>query len=165
MSTSSYTPSYKVSYGEKYAAVSGTANIAKALRADLKTLVKAGKLPRGLKVSVTIERFAGGSSITMLVKACPFQLQNADWLARQGSHSYNEATRFPRYTVAGKALLNTFERMMGAYNHDGSDSMVDYFDVRFYQHAELGRDLERAEKATIRGLVAFASWAQEVVRQ
>jgi len=40
-------------------------------------------------------------------------------------------------TDEAAAVRKTLEKIMGAYNHDGSESMVDYFDVKFYGHANV----------------------------
>ena len=52
--------------------------------------------------------------------------------------------------------------MLGAYNHDGSDSMTDHFDVKFYGNVDIGDDLERDERDAIRADETLLSLAAAV---
>ena len=55
---------YERSYGYQYEAQKGltTSQIAKLIRADIKTAVKEGLLPNTWKYSVRTQTFAGGSA-------------------------------------------------------------------------------------------------------
>jgi hypothetical protein len=142
---------YERSYGYKYeeGGKLDTAAIAKLIRRDIKTAIREGMLPDRWKYSVTIDRFAGGSSIDVRVKDC------ADaWMACPGyrigtrhdlpSGGYT-ATACGRPDCTGEHMVlseeaevakMTLQRIHFAYNHDGSDSMVDYFDVNYYGHVD-----------------------------
>lgn len=37
-----------------------------------------------------------------------------------------------KLTREARAVLDTLEELHNGYNHDGSDAMTDYFDVKFY---------------------------------
>lgn len=133
-----------------------TAQIAAAIRADVKTAVAEGLLPRQWRYSVRSRLFAGGSAIDVQVKSCPDAWQECDGM-RVGSRR-----TLPDGTVTGTGCGNvwckaggqyrdqpyaethqvltedaevarlTLERIHNAYNHDGSDVTTDYFDVRYY---------------------------------
>jgi hypothetical protein len=136
---------YEISYGRKYDKNLSTTEIAKRFREDLKAAIKAGTLPKGLKCSVRTKYFAGGSSIDVDVTALPagFRLFDTEFL----THHRDRPSEFysgERRTPEAKALLAALEKMLQAYNYDGSDIMTDYFNVNFYGHAGLGWKLEEA---------------------
>lgn len=134
-------------YGSKYNDKLSNKEIAAAIRQDIKTAIAKRKLPAGLKVSVRYDRFAGGSSIDMSVTAWPenFMWLNPDWvvLNKEQPHQYHE--RLPRYTEQATAVLDDLKKMHDAYNHDGSDSMTDHFDVKYYGSVNVDWQLERPE--------------------
>lgn len=149
---------YERSYGYKYAEGGklDTAAIAKLIRADIKTAVREGILPERWAYSVRIDRFSGGSSIDVRVKscadawqACPgykigsrHDLPSGGWTATGcgnpwckagGQHKdLPDAEYHDVLTEEASVAKLTLERIHNAYNHDGSDSMVDYFDVNYY---------------------------------
>ena len=132
-------------YGAKYdhSGRLTTVDIAKLIREEIKLARKLAKdtggsdalaaidpigdAPAGIKFSVRSEYFSGGSSIDITVKGVP----------REWGWTRGVDPRFGReerwmHTPALKALLNELNAVMNAYNHDGSDIMTDYSDVRFY---------------------------------
>lgn len=55
-----------------------------------------------------------------------------------------------RYTLGAQRALDDAERLARSFNYDGSDSMVDYFDVRFYgNHPSVCWDLCNKEREAI----------------
>jgi hypothetical protein len=124
---------YDRSYGAKYNDLPGspgwvdTTVIAKAIRADIKAAVKAGDIP-GVKYSVRTSKFSGGSSIDVEIIGLP----NA---RVERAHPYG-GTVFA-YSDETSIVVDKVKAMVDAYNHDGSDSMTDYFDVRFYGHVSV----------------------------
>jgi hypothetical protein len=119
--------------------------IAKMIRKDIKEAIKAGDLPKGLKTSVKIERFSGGQSINIRVKKYEGKMYSEKYVQH---HIQNPHQGFfgDRYEIGLKNTLKTLEDILQSYNRDNSDSMSDYFDVRFYGHADVDHDL-RYEKA------------------
>jgi hypothetical protein len=111
--------------------------IAKLVRADIKAL----KLP-GVECSVSIERYSGGQSINVRVKAAPVQIWTDEYIAAN-PHDYFEGDR---RTEEAQALLAALESTLQAYNMDRSDTQSDYFHVRFYGHAEFCQDLTSADR-------------------
>ena len=163
---------YERSYGYKYDEAKGSAtDIAKMIRADIKQAVAEGLLPSRWRYSVKT-RYA---SIDVEVKNC------ADaWIECDGSmpgtrHVWPDgsstATRCPNVwckarndpqyahaaethdvlTDEAQVAKITLERIHNAYNHDGSETQVDYFDVRYYGSVDFqtarGADFEQREKA------------------
>ncbi len=138
-------------YGAKYDRSLSTPECAKRFRADVKAAILAGDLPKGLKLSVQCDSYSGGSSIDVRIKALPFAALNP---GRESAH----ADQQPRYTPRTSALLKTLEGMLGAYNHDGSDSQSDYFDVKFYGRVEVSSDLECSERTRIDSRETLQGW-------
>ena len=135
-------------YGPKYrnlARHASAAEIAKAIRADVKAAQQAGDLPAGIKVSVRARNFAGGCAVDLAVTA---GIDDA-FLYEPQHDQYDRRA----YTPAARELRDRLEQIREAYNHDGSDSMTDHYDVRYYGSTEL-RD-ERCQ----------AFWAGEKARQ
>lgn len=141
---------YERSYGYKYAEHQGLTNaqVAAKIRADIKTAIKEGLLPAGWKYSVRTRSFAGGGSIDVRVKDCPDAWTDcpgykgnamcANYWCRARCEIARDEARLPHTTEhkvlseIGEAARITLERIHGAYNHDGSDIMTDYFDVNYY---------------------------------
>lgn len=141
-------------YGDKYEAGLSTPEIAKKLRQDIKAAVKAGELPKGLKVSVRSESFSGGSAIRLRVTAVPdgFTIYNPEWVAAEDKR---EPHHLPWASPEADKVARVVEGLAAAYNYDGSDTMTDYFDVNFYGgHLVWDHKLEEADKARTRARLA-----------
>lgn len=136
--------------------------IAKQIRTDLKNL-------KGYKFSVTIERFSGGSSISVAMLTSPIQIKrnvedipndpniigfndNADLKGIQNYtyHQLNEYQLKDDYDVnmwcnsvfltkAGHDILKNVVDISKKHHYDNSDPMSDYFDTNFYLHVSLGK--------------------------
>lgn len=120
--------------GSKYIQGQDVAEIAKVLRSDIKQAVKAGLLPTGLKVGVTISRFSMGCSLSVRVTALPagFPVLAGD---PECPHAKAPETR---------ALLEQLEEMVDAHRRDDSDPSTDYFSVNFFKHVDVDWRLEKA---------------------
>jgi hypothetical protein len=129
---------YERVYGDKYNRELSTTEIAARIRADIKGAIAAGELPRGIKVSVRTSYFSGGSSIDLKITAFPGRILRAGHDHARGFENY--------FTPEAYQAKKTLQAIMDAYNHDGSDITTDYFDVRFYGHAEFDWRLEQAER-------------------
>lgn len=131
------------------------ADIAKLVRADIKAAKKEGKLPKkGFKVSVRIDRFAGGCSLDVTVKAAPFQVLNPEYLdweeTEEAKHNAWPPVGLERLTPTADAALKLLKGILGSYNRDNSDIQTDYWDVRFYGHVDYDYDLTRAERTAFK---------------
>ncbi len=131
-------------YGAKYdhAGTMDITGIAKLVREDIKLARKVAKktaepgalaiidplgdAPEEMKFGVRISRFAGGCALDIHVKNIP-----AEWWTEERD-DWGDICR--RTTPRLKALAAELRSIMNAYNHDGSDLMTDYSDVRFYGH-------------------------------
>lgn len=130
------------SYGSKYDGNLTTKQIAEMVRRQVRLEARVGLLPEG-KWSVTMDRFAGGSSIAIgftpfpddaiLFARCFYNRERAVADVER-PHDY---PRLPWRSEFGTALEQRLERMLAAYNHDGSDTQTDYFDVKFYAHVNV----------------------------
>lgn len=135
------------SYGSKYDKNLTTKQIAEVVRRQVRLEARLGLLPDEGKWSVTMDRFAGGSSIAidftprpdtaLLFSRCFYNHERVVADAER-PHDY---VRLPLRSEFGAALEQRLERMLAAHNHDGSDTMTDYFDVKFYAHVNV-RGLE-----------------------
>jgi hypothetical protein len=131
---------YERTYGPKYRDLGEyptAAQIAKAVRQDIKAADKAGDLPAfpaGVKFAVTCQNFAGGCSVDVNVKQAP-----EDWAwteIPEGWRRYPTETK--RISDELQALAKALDVILNAYNRDGSEIQVDYFDVRYYASVYLG---------------------------
>lgn len=127
-------------YGAKYDAKLGTKEIAVKVREDIKSAVKSGMLPKG-KYSVRIERYSGGSSINVgfVFEDETIPVLNPPRVKFEVEHPYDfpgnngEETSW-LYSTTTRATMRDLEDILEAYNHDGSDPMTDYCDVKFHTH-------------------------------
>lgn len=144
---------YERHYGHEYAKTQGksTTDIAKMIREDIKTAKAEGLLPQQWSYSVRSDSFSGGSSIDVEVKDCPDAWQPCDggvpgephrvcpnvWCSARNDPAYaHAATPHDVLTEEARAAEIALKRIHGAYNHDGSEIQVDYFDVNYYGHVQ-----------------------------
>lgn len=135
---------YERSYGSKYAEFftneDGThrwrtaAEIAAAIRADIKAAVKAGDLPKEAKYSVTCENYSGGRSINVVVRDLPGAWVPAD---SEEAAPHRWGVEGNVLSLTAKAVQDKVKEIHGAYNYDGSEAMVDYYDVNYYGDAKI----------------------------
>ena len=145
-----FTPAYcdpaNETRGSKYAATRDLplTEIAKRMRADIKAGQSAGAIPAGLKVSV---RVVHHSSIDMRVTAAPdgFAFWSPAFLIHQHETDNGPWRLFDgeRLSPAWRAAKDRLDAIHGSYNRDNSDSMTDYFDVRYYGDVGLYWEIER----------------------
>jgi hypothetical protein len=136
----------------------GTKETAARIRADIKNLQKHGALPAG-KFSVTMDRFAGGSSIDIRVVDVDAVMFSAERFAAElrdpRAYHYDE----PRMTAEGERIMDLLKKVVGVYHEDKSDIMSDYFNVNFYEHIG-ARDQEDKERAAFDAAMAEAEVAR-----
>jgi hypothetical protein len=136
--------------GAKYDPARSTNDLAKALRADIKAAmgkpaVDPWALAKGLKVSVRLDKFAGGCSITARITAFPGALLNPAAVVAQKLLP-NEPLRYSRLTKEGDRVVAVLDGLMADYNFDKSDPQSDYFHVRFYGDAGVHHDYAAQRK-------------------
>lgn len=183
---------YERSYGYLYdhERYQNAAEIAAQIRQDIKRAIAEGLLPgEPVKYSVRSDNFSGGRSIDIQVQNWPEAWQDCPgyvpgtrrpfesgggWTATPCGNVWCKAGGQYRdmpgaqthqvLTEEAQAALMTLERIHTAYNHDGSDSMVDHFDVNYYgqvtfedaRHAEF-RATEAAKMAARRQAIGAAA--------
>lgn len=127
---------YERSYGVHYDQVGTPKEAAAAMRATVKQWQREGLIPADIKVSIRYRSFAGGCSIDIRATSprpiywCdPHQWQRCDRHAHYGWYDC--------MTPEARHVREELEALHNAYNHDGSEIQVDYFDVRFYGQATI----------------------------
>ncbi len=130
---------YERSYGYRYADLGdhpSAADIAKAIRRDIKQATEEGLLPAQWSYSVRSDT----NSIDLEVRDCPDAWEPCDgigcrnvWCSARNDPAYaHGAEPHERLTEDAQSAKMTLGRIHGAYNHDGSEIQTDYFDVRYY---------------------------------
>lgn len=163
---------YERSYGYRYdeAKDATTTEIAKMIREDIKQAVKEGLLPGApVRYSVTSESYSGGSSIDVVVKGFDARMvcdggqkcHNVWCVARDDPAYAKGAETHMVFTPDAEVVKMTLERIHGAYNHDGSEIMTDYFDVRFYGGVTFEDPSTAAWRAEEKANLAAAKEARE----
>lgn len=138
---------YERTYGSNYEAtkeIYDTSVLAKLIRADIKAAVKAGDLPKAT-YSVQTRKYAGGSAIDIELR----DLEGA-WVAedmtkcpsnstcREGDHYSHRGCEGAEHLSDEAALAKIIlSQIQNSYNFDGSETQVDYWDVRFYGHVQV----------------------------
>lgn len=165
---------YGIRYGTMEGAYMSAADIAKLMREDIRLEVSVGALPgKPGNYSVRVHNYSGGRSIRIEARDLPDMWQTCDgivpgsadeygaracpdaWCAGHNDPVYAKHARTHRtLTVEARRILKILEAIHGAYNHDGSDVMTDYFDVNYYGEASIEdewhaeyRAREQAKKA------------------
>jgi hypothetical protein len=144
-------------YGKKYDKNLSSKDVAGRVRADIKDAIKKGELPEGLKVSVRYSSYSMGCSIEASITGWPKDLLwlNPKWVIFNKTTPDTYSDNIPRYTKKAKAILQMVEEIRDAYNHDGSDSQTDYFDVKYAGSTQVWWELERPESQRI-----YNEWTQ-----
>jgi hypothetical protein len=107
-------------------------DIAARIRADIKEAIKAGRLPAGLKVRCYMPHY-GSIEVRVIELPDGFPVLNprfALWCQENGRPT-------------GDSYGGPWDHSYRAYNRNNSDSMSDYFDVRYYGQPEIDSDLTR----------------------
>lgn len=152
--------------GSKYDRARSTNDIAKAIREDIKAAMKkpatdAWALPKGLKVSVRVQKFAGGCSIDANITAFEGPLHNLAAVLWSEALP-NEPQAFPWFTKEVARVLAILKGLMDAYNFDKSDTQSDYFHVRFYDHQGVDSDYSRLRRAELMSSPAVTTFLPDV---
>jgi len=147
-------------YGSKYDRSIDIVEIAKRVRADVKTAVDEGRLPAPFAVGVRVQKYSGGRSLHVTIKDMPGDIFSSDfiaWYVANPHASFHDAPA--RYVPEARAVLDCIKEIVGAYNHDGSDISTDYFNVNFYEHISFDEALERSSRERILARMAEAALA------
>lgn len=121
-------------------------DVCKLIRKDIKKAIKAGDLPAELKTSVRLSRFSGGCSVSCTIKAWDGKIYNRTRLAAETLNPYRHSNLDYR-TDEAVTLVNRLQTIISSYNYDNSESMVDYFDNRYYTNVDIDYSLEKVDRA------------------
>lgn len=132
-------------YGAKYDKTLRVKDVAKVIRSEIKDAVKAGTLP-DLKYTVR----SSSRSINVGVPG-DAGLKNPTWhvIRAKFPHEYVTGEYVPFLTPEGKRVKELLERMLAEHNHDGSDLMTDYFDMKFYAFVDMLDDGDEARAKSV----------------
>jgi len=117
---------YGARYGARHpgpdAAYRKTADIAKAIRADLREAQRDGRIPADVTISVRSRDYAGGRSVDVTLSGWDTDRVRV----------LDPAPGQPWLTPQAAAALDAAKAVHAAHNYDNSDVSSDYFDVDFY---------------------------------
>jgi hypothetical protein len=140
-------------YGRRYDRDRDVADDARLIRAEIAAYRKAAIIAADWTYRVRTERFAGGASITIAATSPrPIYACDPD-TARAPTVHHRELDRCvsahqDRHTIEASATLAALHELHAAYNHDGSDPLTGYSDVKFYGHVRLATAAGVPEWAT-----------------
>jgi hypothetical protein len=126
---------YPMWYGSAYDRDMTVKQCAAEIRKALRRLSRSKHSPlSGAEVSVRYRSFSGGSAIDVRL-GLPYPVRVDDEQTEMVNRS--EGKRWPWLTDQARAALQIGEDLHNAYNFDGSNSMVDYFHVKYYGSADV----------------------------
>ena len=147
---------YERRYGEKYNQLGGyqsAAEIAKLMRGDIKDLIAKGELPgKAANYSVRVHNYSGGRAIYIEARDLDGLWETCDGIKRGSKHEFegggfvatscnnyahDHGESHERLSEEGDRIQSILEKVHRAYNYDGSEVMVDYFDVNYYGNASI----------------------------
>lgn len=131
--------------GEKYRSAMPMSDIVKGIRKEFADDTASGFLPRGTTFSVTQR---DGNHIRVTIMRVP-GVQIVTRAAALGSES---VSRSDYYTGSAQKLKEYVESVLGAYNHDASNSQMDYYQVNFYDTIDFSDVLELQQISDLRAL-------------
>ena len=150
-----YERSYGSRYGEPGERYASAATIAKMIRRDIKNAIAKGERPGGARnYSVRSRSYSGGQAIDIVARdldgmweVCPGYRESetggrygcgVPWCKNGGEHKDSpHAVEHKVLTREGKRIEKLLQGFHDAYNHDGSEIQVDYFDKRYWGRAEI----------------------------
>ena len=153
---------YERRYGSRYHETKDLRpqEIAKLIRLDIKAAKAEGRLPADLNTSVRFRWSTHSPAIDVTVRdavelweRCPGYRLTPGTDTGVGCPAYGCPATYQhdRLTDEGERINAILESILNAYNYDGSEHQVDYFDVRFYGHVTVesatAREWRLAEKA------------------
>lgn len=135
-------------YGEKYSGYLPGAELTRLIRADIALARKLGQkaakpgdlkcadpigdAPKQIRFYVRHESYSGGRSLYVTIKGVP-----AEWWGwEQPYYSDDPKDRFRAPGPRLQELADELFDICWAYNYDGTDAMIDYFDRNFYEHVQ-----------------------------
>lgn len=109
-------------------------DIAKAIRAEIATAKKTGRLPAGLKVSVRTQYFAGGQSLQVEIKAADFEVFTAEYKAWKADQDRDFFDVPAKLTRNASIVLGKLDAMVCIYRIQETHWQTDYCHTNFFFH-------------------------------
>lgn len=136
--------------GSKYEATRSLpfADVVKLIRADLKAATGT-TIPKGFKFRTRQDNSRTSTGLVVTITpSSEFPVINPAW-TRWTVHAPNGDLQRPesRYAAELHHVIAAVESIVTAYNHDRSDTMTDYFDVRFYEHVTVDANVEEVHRS------------------
>ena len=149
---------YERAYGEKCdGGFRRVTDIAKQIRADIKAAIASGQLPGSVKnYSVRSRSYSGGQAIDIRAKELDGMYQQCEgiipgsedgfgarscgnvWCKAGGQYRDSEHAKYHRILSAeGRRVLDVLQGFWDAYNWNGSEIQVDYFDRLYWGVPEI----------------------------
>ena len=135
-------------YGSRYDMAKSIDEIPGLIRSEIKAAVAAASCRAASTASASAVDALLGDRCADRGSRDP--LLNPERLAadRDDPHTYRPEYHCPRYTPEATAVRKAVEAICDSFNHDGSDSMTDYFDVRFYGSVDFDHEWEAARRVS-----------------
>ena len=109
----------------------------------IREYIKSDPELRACKWSVTTKSYAGGQSLTVALMAGPFDVFSEEWKEEHAydvEHGYTQHGDYEKaVTPEAFCVISKVKAFAMSYNHDDSNSMIDYYDRGFYDHYEVGK--------------------------
>lgn len=135
----------RAAFGVLYQSGRDTAVCAKMIREDIARAQREGAF-RGLKVSVSISRYAGGSRVSVKVRRTDGGTVLNPANVTRGALNL-DTCRVERYVPRIERALRWLEMLVDLYRRDDSDAQSDYYSVNFSTSITVDRDAEHSEYA------------------
>lgn len=130
-----------------------TKEIAKKIREVLKETMAQGKIPRGMKFSVTTDHNSIRLSITEVPEGLLlYDVESAYFWPSREKHDLHM-----KKSQLVEKLFETLRKFDSQYNFDESDLQTDYFCVDHYFFPSIEYDLEKAQREFI-----FAKYGNKI---
>lgn len=145
--------------GAKYVSGREPREIARLIREEIKSEVKAGRLPSWLRVGVRSEWSGHAKSIDITVKGAPtFELWStarARFDARPARETYG-VTPPAMLTQAARDIVAAVEAVANRFGYDKSDLVTDYHNSAFFLSVDFDGALRTASRERVEGIVRAA---------
>lgn len=118
-------------------------DIAREVRKIIKKAIKSGLLPK-IKVSVTVQKYAGGQTLHVTVKDVDFCVLNVNGWREQVSKNWMLGWDDVggRYNPKGYEILDFLTRFAKAFQKSERHSNSDYLCINFFDDISFSTDLE-----------------------
>lgn len=153
--------------GSKYKHGRDVKDIAQLVRADIKAVAETGGLPKGIKVSIRIHRYAGGRSLNAHIRHLGTErVINPAWVKWHDANPRGYQGDTPsRYTATASNTIKTIEAIIAAYNFNDSNHQTDYHCVNFHSTTEFDYEYREADETLTRREGLYFDESEEALEE